>query len=121
MTCQGDTNTSGGNVTWTNSFAVNAQNQLTCTVSVNGAAPGTPAVLTDNVSAISILYGVDTDTDSSVDRYMTATDVTLGGYWNAIYSVQMTITFYDLVNSTPTAPVNLPKTLRHTFSLMNKA
>ena len=38
--CVGDRNTTAAAITWTNSFAVNASNQLTCTASVNGGAPG---------------------------------------------------------------------------------
>lgn len=120
LSCLGDRNTSATPVIWTNSFTVNNANQLTCAVGVNGAAAGPASVLTDNIASMAVTYGVDTRGASSTDTYMTAAAVTAGNYWPAVYSVQVVLTFRDPLNSTPTAPVNLPRTLRHTFFLMNK-
>ncbi|MQQ99797.1 PilW family protein [Glaciimonas soli] len=116
MDCQGDTNTSGSSVIWTNSFAINAANQLTCVVSVNGGTPGTPSVLVDNVASISVLYGVNTiNKVNSVDTYLPASAV---ANWAQVMSTQITITFLDLVNATPTKAPTLPP-LVHTISLMS--
>lgn len=120
MNCQGDLNTSGASLVWTNSFAVNGSNQLTCTVSVNGGTPGTAAILSDNVGRIVALYGVDTDADGNIDTYMYGNAVTAGGYWRAVGSVQLLITYVDLVNSTATNKVMLPRPLVHTINLMNQ-
>jgi type IV pilus assembly protein PilW len=120
MNCNGDTNTSGANAVYTNSFAVNGSGQLTCAVATNGGLPAAAEILIDNVSTMKILYGVDTDGDGSVDTYKPASAITTTAMWNAVGSVQLTLTMKDLVNSTPTTSVNLPKTLMHTINLMNK-
>jgi type IV pilus assembly protein PilW len=130
MNCQGDTNSTGASLVWSNSFAVNASHQLTCTISVNGGAPGTPVILVDNVATVKILYGVDTDGDNSVDKYLSSADVVAASCkdktpaplncWLAVSSVQLTITLLDPVNSTPGVNVNLPKTILHTINLMSQ-
>ena len=120
MNCNGDTNTSGSNVVYTNSFAVNGSGQLTCAVATNGGLPAAAEILIDNVSTMKVLYGVDTDGDGSVDTYKPASAITTPAMWNAVGSVQLTLTMKDLVNSTPSTTVNLPKTLLHTINLMNK-
>lgn len=121
--CQGLSNTSGAGVTeiWSNSFSVNALNQLTCAVGVNGAAPttATPTVLADNVASLKVLYGVDSNGTGSVDTYMQAGNVEAAGKWLNIRSVQLSITFLDPVNSKPGKPVSLPQPLIHTIALMN--
>lgn len=109
MNCEGMTNTSGAPLVYVNSFAVNSSKQLTC----NGS------VLLDNVTSMKILYGVDSDGDSSVDMYLTPEAVTLKNYWQAVGSVQITITFENLIDPKSGAPA-LP-TLVHTVSLMNRA
>lgn len=123
VNCQGDTNTTGANITWTNSYAVNAANQLTCAVSINGQAFATPTILIDNVASMKVLYGVDTnplkdyDKIPSIDTYLPAESVT---DWSTVLSVKITIQFLDLVNSKPGVPVNLPYSMLHTVSIMNK-
>ena len=143
--CEGDTNTTGLAVIWTSSFAINASNQLTCTVSVNGAAPGNPTVLADNVSSMKILYGVQTQTPHclttspfiapqiNVDTYTDASGLAvpqapqtcwfLGAVnptnWMYVMSVQVTMTFVNTVVTQPgAAPVAL-KPIVHTIYLMN--
>ncbi|MGS0741685.1 PilW family protein [Glaciimonas sp. GG7] len=120
MDCLGDTNTSGSAVAWSNSFAVNAANQLTCAVSINGGTPGTASILVDNVSSMKVLYGVDTTGVGSTDTYLSASAVTTGGYWPVVQSVQVQINFVDLVNSTATTTKILP-VMVHMINLMNKA
>ena len=122
MNCQGDTNTTAGTVVWSSSFAVNAQNQLTCAVSTNGAAPpaGTPLVLVDNVYKLKAMYCVDTDADGNADTYLTAAQVTTAGLWSSVVSVQLTITLVDLINNTAANPKYLTP-LVQTINLMNKS
>lgn len=118
--CNGGTNTSGGKNIFTSNFAVSVAGELTCAVAIDGAAPGTPAVLIDNVSMMKIMFGVDTDNDGNPDTYQTAATIAAAGAWNKVSSVQLTLTLKDLVNSRPGASVDLPKTLFHTIYLMNK-
>ena len=119
MNCLGDTNTSGAAVTWTNSFAVNASNQLVCSVSTNGGAPGTAVVLVDNIASMKVLYGVDTNADGSADKYVASSAINTAPAWTDVSSVRLQITFQDLINSKTGAPVSLP-VLTHNISLMNR-
>ncbi len=89
MNCTGTANTTGSNVTYVNVFSVNAQNNLTC--SVNGAA-ATPLI--SGVQRLDILYGVDTDSDGSVDTYIEANDMTAAN-WNTLKSIQLSIIFVN--------------------------
>jgi type IV pilus assembly protein PilW len=117
--CQGGSNTTAAAVTWSNTFSVNAANQLVCTVSVNGAASSDPMVLVDQVASMSILYGVDVDGLGGVDTYENAGAVTAAAQWGAVRSVQLSITFLDPINSKPGAPAYLPKPLVQTIAMMN--
>jgi type IV pilus assembly protein PilW len=119
MNCLGDTNTSGAAVTWTNSFGINASNQLVCAVSTNGGAPGTAVVLVDNVASMKVLYGVDTNADGSADEYVASSAIGATPAWTDVSSVRLQITFQDLINSKTGAPVSLP-VLTHNISLMNR-
>ncbi|MFZ6862749.1 PilW family protein [Undibacterium sp. Ji67W] len=140
--CQGDTNSSGSPIVWTSSFSINASNQLVCTVSVNGATPGTPTVLADNVSSMKIIYGAQTlplsttagiTSVPNVDTYIDGSSLNvpqtpspgqpLGAItpinWMYVMSAQVTLTFANTVvsNSGVGAP-NL-KPIVHTIYLMN--
>jgi type IV pilus assembly protein PilW len=119
MDCNGNTNASGAKKVFTSTFSVNAAGQLMCAVSTDGGAPSAGAVLVDNVSAMALLFCVDANKDGIVDGYRTAAQVTTAGLWRSVSSVRITLTFKDLVNSTPTTAVNLPKTLQHTINFMN--
>lgn len=119
MNCVGDTNTSGAAITWTNSFTVNASNQLVCEVSTNGGTAAAAVVLVDNVASMKIVYGVDTNADGSADKYVAAEAIGTAPAWTDVNSVRLQITFRDLINSKTSTPVSLPA-LSHTISLMNK-
>lgn len=119
LNCLGDTNSSGAAVTWTNSFKVNAANQLVCAVSTNGGPPPAEVALVDNVASMKVFYGVDTNGDGSADQYVTSAAIDALSAWSNVNSVRLQITFQDLVNSTPGIPVSLP-VLTHIISLMNK-
>ena len=57
-----------------NTFALDANNQLTCAVSLDGAAATTLMVI-DGVEAMHVLYGVDTDDDDAANQYVSAGNV----------------------------------------------
>ena len=118
--CVGDRNISAAAITWTNSFAINASNQLTCAASVNGGTPGTSTVLVDNVASMKVLYGVDTVGDGSAHIYIDASAFGATYFWGNVKSVKINITFQDLISSTTGAPVSLPP-ISHTINLMNQS
>jgi len=140
--CQGDTNSSGSPIIWTSSFSINASNQLVCTVSVNGATPGTPTVLADNVSSMKIVYGVQTlpvSTTAGVtslpnaDTYIDGSSLNvpqtpvpgqpLGAVspinWMYVMSAQVTLTFANIVVSNSGVGAPDLKPIVHTIYMMN--
>jgi type IV pilus assembly protein PilW len=90
MDCTGQTNTGGATAIDVNTFYV-LNNQLVCQATDNGVA-GAPVALVNNVTAMSILYGVDTNADGSADRYLTAGAMTAAA-WNTVVSVRIQLTF----------------------------
>ena len=70
--CRGN-NIAGGSVV-TNTYALDANRQLTCAVVVDGVATGTQPVI-DGVEAMHVLYGVDTDNNDSANQYVSAGNV----------------------------------------------
>ena len=117
--CVGDTNKTAGKVSWSNTFAVDANNRLTCSVSVDGGVPGAPVVLIDNVASLRVLYGVDSKNDNNVDRYVSSTDIGTTYPYTDVHSVRLSIVLNDLINSTAATTATLP-VLTHTINLMNK-
>ncbi|MFZ6690705.1 PilW family protein [Undibacterium sp. SXout20W] len=141
--CQGDVNTSGSAVIWTSSLTVNASNQLICTVSVNGGAPGAQTILADNISSMKITYGLQTQTPTclsarqapplNVDAYIDASGLNapqapqscwlLGAVtpinWMYVMSAQIKLTFVNTVvpKSGGTTPTLTP--ILHTIYMMN--
>lgn len=116
MNCLGASNpvASGVPAVWVNSFAVNASNELTC--AVNG---GAAVALVSNVARMTVLYGVDTDGDGKADTYLNAAAISSAGLWGNAYTAQFTLSFINLMNSTPGASVTLPQPWVQTISLMN--
>jgi type IV pilus assembly protein PilW len=98
-----------------NSFAVSANNELTC--SVNGAAA---VPLISNVYSMAILYGVDTKGLGTTDTYMTATQVatattaascssTITGStncWMSVRVIRVSLTMFNPVANTQTPMAN---------------
>ena len=115
VNCQGNSNTTAGNVTYINTFTV-INTELVCTVSTNGAAPNTPVVLVQNVASLSLLYGVDTDGNDSVDTYLTAAEVAARGLWRYVRSVELTLAMLDPFTRQPSTA--LPKIVQN-FSAAN--
>lgn len=122
MDCNGQTNTTGGTVIDINTFYVNANQQLVCQVYANGVASAVQP-LVNGVTAMTVLYGVDTNSDLSADRYMTAAQVTAAAAWLAVVSVKVTLTFANpLTGSTaPGAGTPALPTLTRTIDLLNKS
>lgn len=117
--CVGDTNKTAGKLSWSNTFAVDANKRLTCSVSVDGGAPGAPVVLIDNVASMRVLYGVDSTGNNNVDRYVSASVIGTTYPYTSVHSVRLSIVLNDLINSTAATTATLP-VLTHTINLMNK-
>jgi type IV pilus assembly protein PilW len=127
MNCQGVSNTAPTpaptpatptptkvRIIWVNSFAVNASNELTCAVNGGAAVP-----LVSNVASMTILYGVDTNSDGNVDTYLNASAVTAAGRWDRVQTAQFRLSFVNLMDSRPGAVVALPQLWIQTISLQN--
>ncbi len=89
INCTGNSNTSSGTMVYTNTFNVDSQNNLAC--SLNGAAS---VPLVSGVQNLQILYGVDPNSTGSVDRYLSASAMTASN-WNSVRSVQVTVTLIN--------------------------
>jgi type IV pilus assembly protein PilW len=103
VNCIGQSNTSGGVATYTNSFSV-ANGQLVCTMngkaySIIGTVPSASGNFTGVVvTNMSILYGVTTGSSpNNVDTYYSAGAVP---NWSNVISVQVTLTFTNPMYTT---------------------
>jgi type IV pilus assembly protein PilW len=114
LNCSGTSNTSGGNQTYVNAFAVDAANNLTCTLTTltfNGTAYTTvstsnPITLVPGVKNFKVRYGVRTSTASAcdcADGYLDATQMTAAN-WANVVAVQITLTFANPVVTAPAQP-----------------
>ena len=54
---------------------------------------GTPVPLLDGLTNMQIYYGVATGSDNNVTEYLASKDVTAGGYWPDVTSVEVELTF----------------------------
>jgi type IV pilus assembly protein PilW len=71
--------------------------------SLNG---DTAVQLVSGLQNMTIIYGVATGSDNNVGEYLNAQEVTAGGYWPDVTSVQVTLTFTNpLAKSNPLTPV----------------
>ncbi|HET9108844.1 MAG TPA: PilW family protein [Steroidobacteraceae bacterium] len=128
MNCMGQTNTSGGLLSWDNTLSVDSNGFLTCQVWDSADGHTTTAELVggfatgNGIQSMSLLYGVNTGTASNgscVDSYMTATQVTAGSYWPHVCSVTVSLVF---VNPLPPADGSKPTiTFQRVIALMNQA
>jgi type IV pilus assembly protein PilW len=112
LNCTGNSNNTGGNVTYTNVFSV-VNGQLVCTLNgvalpLVGAPPGTPNAIT--VNNLVILYGINAaGTSNNVTEYVDATGV---ANWNAVIAVKVTLTFQNpLWSAAFVGQGNQPQTL----------
>jgi type IV pilus assembly protein PilW len=111
LNCAGTSNTSGGNLLYVNTFSLDAQGQLQCTLTTGGvAAPAIvliPAITTGpnqlKITNLQILYGVQTNfaaANQCADSYWDAIKVsatTINGQtaWNYVVSVRITLSFLN--------------------------
>jgi type IV pilus assembly protein PilW len=99
--CLGGTNTTVGPTdSWENTFSVNAQNQLVCTIWTGStqATSNPPTPLVSGVQSMSVLYGVQTNATGNgtcTDTYMSAAQVTAAAVWANVCSAIVTLTFFD--------------------------
>ena len=102
LNCQGGSNTTGNNATYQNTYFVNDQFQLLCSVNNN-----TPMVLAEGVGALQLRYGVGIATPGTVDTYMSAEALTRDATWNRVSTIMVTLFFLDSTRSRVGAPVAL--------------
>lgn len=104
MNCLGGTHPAGGGapVVWVNTYQVNDQDELTC--SVNGAAP---VILVANVRRLRIEYGVDLDGNGGADSYLPASLVTASARWGSVHSIRLSLQLLDPAAATPTPLPNM--------------
>lgn len=87
-------------VTFINSFSVSGGN-LQCTVTTGTGTPNTPLVIANNVSSMTILYGVISSGATSIGSYLTADQInTAGAVWGSVASVQITLVLTNPVSNT---------------------
>ena len=107
LTCAGFSNTSGGTLTYVNSFSVvvNAQgvSQLVCTVG------GTAYPLVSNVLNLQIRYGVTRNAASgdSVDTYVEDAAQMTAADWSNVRSVTVSLVFQNPMANQPGQPATL--------------
>jgi type IV pilus assembly protein PilW len=105
--------------TFINTFSVTAGN-LQCQLStvVSGTTTVTAATtIVTGVTSLNIYYGLQTNAGSgttSADTYLDATNVTAGGYWTNVKSVQVQLSFtnplYGLPGQSAAAKATIPLT-----------
>lgn len=116
--CDGSTNTTGGNLTYTSYIYVSG-NELYCQVQPgNGAAWSTAVPLIDGVTDMQIWYGVNTSgTDNNVDTYIRSTDMTSGN-WQSVSSVMVLLQFLNPLYGAPGQPQYV--TFRRVIGVMGR-
>jgi type IV pilus assembly protein PilW len=134
LNCTGAT--SAVAATWINTFQVDGQGDLQC-VLTTGATPAPPVNLVNGVNAgganvagvlygvqyMGILYGVQSNAASgttSVDTYLTATQVSASNLWNSVISMQVTLYFGNPLFGQPGQSKSTIQVTR-VIDLMNKA
>ncbi|MEJ8854898.1 PilW family protein [Variovorax robiniae] len=94
MNCQGGTYSGGTSAVTVNTFRLNANNELTCTLD-DGTGANAPVALATNVSGFSVRYGVDTNDDGTLDTYMPASGIEAASpkLWGRVYTARVTLQF----------------------------
>lgn len=116
MSCLGDTNpsTATANVTYLNTYSFSG-GALRCTVSTatSGTGGQTQALVgsnlagtlhSDGVTAMTLLYGVDTNGGGSVNQYLSAASVS---NWSSVKSVKVALTFSNPLAGQPGQPATV--------------
>ena len=99
--CDGTTNTSGGNVSYTSYLYVSG-NELYCQVQPGtGAAWGSAVPLVSDVTNMQVWYGINTSgTDNNVDTYVPSGSMTAARY-QSVSSVMVLLTFLNPLYGAP--------------------
>ena len=113
MDCNGRSNTATNELYIVNKFAVNASKQLTC--SVNG---GANLALTEGISGLTVLYGVDPDNNGSINQYLSGSSMTTA-LWPTVISAKVTVIFTNPLAGQAGQQATIPFT--RVISLMNKS
>lgn len=103
--CQGTTIGNGTLEEMTFSIAAGPNNskQLICTVNNN------PIPLVQNVTSMTVLYGVDANGSGSPNAYLSASNMT--GLWANVYTVKLTLTFTNPLYGQPGQTAAAAKTI----------
>jgi type IV pilus assembly protein PilW len=116
INCTGNTSSVGA-ATFVNTFSIDVNGNLNCTLVINGVAQAAIPLIS-GLSSMQIYYGVQTNTalsNNSVDTYLDANAVGAGNYWSNVKSVKITLT---LVN--PLAGQQPFITFTRVIDVMNK-
>ena len=73
--------------------------------------------LIDNVTNLTLLYGIDTDADNAANRYDKAANV---GDWKQVVSLRLTLTLQSSENNTSISGNSLQKSYTTTIGLRNR-
>jgi len=116
INCTGNTSSVGA-ATFVNTFSIDVNGNLNCTLVINGVAQAAIPLIS-GLNSMQIYYGVQTNaalSNNSVDTYMDANAVAAGPYWSNVKSVKITLT---LVN--PLAGQQPFITFTRVIDVMNK-
>lgn len=111
--CNGNLNTTGSTVTFVNTFAINANKELTCSVNSGNARP-----LVGGITGLAVLFGVDSDGNGSVNQYLPASGIAATA-WPGVLSALVTMTFQNPLAGQPGQ--NATISLTRVISLMGKS
>ena len=125
LNCLGSSNTTGANVTYTNTFDLAAADAsgnrwLECTVDDGTPGPKTPQLLVNGLTNMQIFYGVKRNAasnDFNVDTYVRAADMSATD-WQSVSAVRLILTFTNPVVA-PGAPATI--TFERVIAVMNRA
>lgn len=103
LNCLGQTNTTGAQWVYVNTLSISPNGELQCAmtpVSSTGVIGATTTVpLVSGVTAMSVMYGTDTNGNGYDDTYLTAAQVAALGAWAQVHTVQVTLTFTTQFNN----------------------
>ncbi|CAG9176560.1 hypothetical protein LMG23992_03311 [Cupriavidus laharis] len=111
--CLGQTNTSGDTQVYTNTFAVSAAGELTCSLDGNA-----PVALVGGITRFAVLYGTDGADSGNVDRYLSADEVTRANLWPLVRSARIALTFANPNARQPGQPAST--NWEQTVGLLNR-
>ena len=114
LNCLGQTNNTGAAVLVTQSFMVDANRRLVCSID-NGT---TWVPLTGSIVSMAALYGFDADSNGSVDRYGTAAEVSTADMWPRVRSVRLSLSMANPFATTQGGSTG-PLVWRQVIALMN--